>query len=206
MDLEMNCFYHPEREAVGMCVSCGKPICPECKVELGKKFYCNPCAERMFSDKLQAGAGIETAAITLENTSGQGSSTAVPKEIRGWNWGAFLLGWIWAGGNKLWGWLIFGLVTAGMAFIPSPNNTAPWIASLVQFIISVVLGIKGSEWAWQRKRWDNIEHFKRTQRLWKWWGVGVAVLEFVVSIVIGIIAILAAIAQYGGFLNNMEVQ
>lgn len=45
----MNCYYHPEREAVGTCVSCGKPICAECKVVLEEKFYCNPCADKLFT-------------------------------------------------------------------------------------------------------------------------------------------------------------
>jgi hypothetical protein len=34
-----------------------------------------------------------------------------------------------------------------------------------------VLGAKGSRWAWRNGRWDSIEHFKRTQRLWAIWGV-----------------------------------
>jgi len=39
----MNCYYHPDRDVVGMCVSCGKPICLECKVVFKDKLYCNPC-------------------------------------------------------------------------------------------------------------------------------------------------------------------
>jgi len=41
----MNCYYHPDREIAGMCVSCGKPICFECKVVLKNKLYCNPCID-----------------------------------------------------------------------------------------------------------------------------------------------------------------
>lgn len=39
----MNCYYHPDREVVAMCVSCGKPICTECKVISKDKMYCNQC-------------------------------------------------------------------------------------------------------------------------------------------------------------------
>ena len=39
----MNCYYHPDREIVAMCVSCGKPICAECKVISKDKMYCNQC-------------------------------------------------------------------------------------------------------------------------------------------------------------------
>ncbi len=45
----MNCCNHSERDAIGVCVGCGKPICPECKVLLQNKFYCNACANTMFN-------------------------------------------------------------------------------------------------------------------------------------------------------------
>ena len=44
----MNCDGHTDREAVGACVNCGKPICLECKVVLGEKVYCNACANTLF--------------------------------------------------------------------------------------------------------------------------------------------------------------
>jgi len=39
----MKCYYHTEKEAVGMCVNCGKAICPECLVEVRQKNYCKNC-------------------------------------------------------------------------------------------------------------------------------------------------------------------
>jgi len=36
----MRCFYHQDREAVGTCKSCGKGLCPECAVDLGKGLAC----------------------------------------------------------------------------------------------------------------------------------------------------------------------
>ncbi len=36
----MRCFYHQDREAVGACKSCGKGLCPECAVDLGKGLAC----------------------------------------------------------------------------------------------------------------------------------------------------------------------
>jgi hypothetical protein len=77
---------------------------------------------------------------------------AIPAEIDRWNWGAFLLHWIWGVGN----------------------NT--FIAVLTLFplfgilIMPFVLGAKGSGWAWRNGRWDSVEHFKRVQRLWAIWG------------------------------------
>ena len=139
----MNCAYHPEVDAVGTCVNCGRPVCAECKTVLGEKIHCNPCAEKLFASSTQA-AG---------NTSGQGNLAVIPREISGWNWGAFLLSWIWGIGNNVW--------IALLALIP-----------YVGFIMAIVLGVKGSEWAWENKRWDSIEHFKATQRKWAYWGIG----------------------------------
>lgn len=66
-----------------------------------------------------------------------------------------MLTWIWGIGNNVW--LSF------LVFIP-------YLGSLV---MPFVLGAKGNEWAWQGKRWDSIEHFRKTQRTWMWWGIGV---------------------------------
>jgi len=93
----------------------------------------------------------------LEHTSGKGSLAIIPQEIRGWNWGAFFWGWLWGVSNKVW----ISLLT---------------IIPFIGFIMLIVLGIKGNEWAWQKRRWDSIEHFKRTQSAWAWWGLGILVV------------------------------
>ncbi|MHB9110955.1 MAG: hypothetical protein ACYDCO_28190 [Armatimonadota bacterium] len=36
----MKCFYHQDHDAVGTCKSCGKCLCPECAVDLGKGLAC----------------------------------------------------------------------------------------------------------------------------------------------------------------------
>jgi hypothetical protein len=36
----MHCYYHQDREAVGGCKSCGKGLCAECAVDLGKGLAC----------------------------------------------------------------------------------------------------------------------------------------------------------------------
>lgn len=40
----MRCYVHSERDAVGTCVSCGKGICEECRVEIVGKNHCKRCA------------------------------------------------------------------------------------------------------------------------------------------------------------------
>jgi hypothetical protein len=97
-----------------------------------------------------------SAAPLAENTSGMGKGAAIPDGVKGWSWGAFLWNWIWAVGNKTW----IGL----LALVP-----------YVGFVMSIMLGVKGREWAWQNKRWESVEHFNRVQRLWTIWGVVIIV-------------------------------
>jgi len=104
---------------------------------------------------------------------GKGSSAGgdIPDGVRGWSWGAFLLNWIWAIGNKTW----IGL----LAMVP-----------YVGFIMAIVLGIKGREWAWQNGEWESVEHFNRVQRQWTIWALviwGVLTLLTLLAIVIGVL-------------------
>ena len=96
----------------------------------------------------------------MENTSGGGSSAVVPAEIDRWNWGAFLLNWIWGIGNSTF--------IAFLMFVPFVNMVMPF-----------VLGAKGSAWAWRNKRWENVEAFKTTQRKWVRWGLA-AICMFII--------------------------
>lgn len=41
----MKCTNHPEIDAVGICVKCGKGLCVECTKEIGGKFYCQVCID-----------------------------------------------------------------------------------------------------------------------------------------------------------------
>ncbi|WP_016949961.1 serine/threonine-protein kinase [Anabaena sp. PCC 7108] len=85
------------------------------------------------------------------NNSGCGtfnSSVKVPEEILGWNWGAFLMPWLWIWPNYVW---LYGLV----CFIPQ-----------IGWVMTIALGAKGNEWAWKSRHWRSIQHFKDHQRGW----------------------------------------
>ena len=90
--------------------------------------------------------------MDIENTSGQGPASRVPPEIQRWNWGAFLLNWIWGIGNNA--------LLALLVFVP-----------LFGFVWMFVVGARGNEWAWRNKRWDSVAQFQATQRKWAKWGV-----------------------------------
>ena len=105
--------------------------------------------------------------MASENNSGQGKVDDLPEGIKGFSWGAFLLSWIWAIGNSTW----IGL----LALVP-----------YVGFIVSIYLGFKGREMAWQNKRWDSVEHFQRVQKQWSFWGVLIIGGIFLLGIVAAI--------------------
>jgi hypothetical protein len=113
------------------------------------------------------------------NTSGQGASAELPTELRGWNWGAFLLHWIWGIGNNT--------LIALLVFVP-----------LVGLVMPFVLGARGNEWAWRNRRWESTEAFRKTQRAWAIWGAvaWVAVIAVCVVLFIGIQAALKSSDAY----------
>jgi phage shock protein C len=39
----MRCFYHEDKDAVGICISCKKGVCPNCAIEYNNKLYCPSC-------------------------------------------------------------------------------------------------------------------------------------------------------------------
>lgn len=96
-------------------------------------------------------------AAMFDNTSGSGSGAYLPDEASGWCWGAFFWGWIWSIFNRTW----IGL----LALIP-----------MVNIPVAVMLGLKGRQWAWQNRQWDDVEHFNRVQRYWSLTGLLFAVL------------------------------
>ncbi|QPC92485.1 cytochrome c oxidase assembly factor Coa1 family protein [Mesorhizobium sp. INR15] len=71
----------------------------------------------------------------------------IPAELDRWNWGAFFLNWIWGIGNSTF--------IALLALIPGVN-----------IIMIIVLGARGSRWAWKNRAWRDAEQFRKTQRNW----------------------------------------
>ena len=72
----------------------------------------------------------------MENTSGEGPASVIPREVRGLSWGAFWLSWVWGIFNRVW------------------IALAVWIP-LVGLVVWFVLLFKGREWAWRNKRWKK---------------------------------------------------
>jgi hypothetical protein len=173
----MYCYHHPDRQAVGQCIECGRTVCSECKVVFDSRIYCNSCIEKRVT-----GASSGSPISQSGNTSGMGSSAAVPLGLGEFNWGALFLTWIWGIGNSVW-WSF-------LVFVPYLGwLVMPW-----------VLAFKGNEWAWQSRRWDNIEHFKSVQHTWAVWGWALSIAAtvlFALLMIGGVILLLWALQQSG---------
>ena len=102
----------------------------------------------------------------------------------GLNWGGFLLPFLWGPFNKVW----IGLVSL-VIFIPIIG----WIGSLG---ISVYLLIKGNELAWRSGRpWQSVEEFYAVQKAWTMWGLIVAGISIVISIITSVIIAISGMNQ-----------
>ncbi|MCX6809604.1 MAG: hypothetical protein NTZ65_02550 [Candidatus Berkelbacteria bacterium] len=96
-----------------------------------------------------------------------GVSGAFPQELNGWNWGAFFLTWIWSIGNSVW---------IGLLALIGP----------IGLIMAIVLGIKGNEWAWNKRKFASVEEFRQVQKAWAIWGLVLFVVGIVIAVVVTI--------------------
>ena len=114
----------------------------------------------------------------FNNDSGTGASAQLPAQLQGFNVGALLLNWIWAIAHSTW----IGL----LCLIPC-----------VGFIMAIILGLKGNEYAWQNRKWDSIEQFQATQKTWMYWGIGVWAVSLVLNMAFGLM---------GGMMGAMQAR
>jgi hypothetical protein len=87
---------------------------------------------------------------------------ALESELNKWNWGAFLLTWIWGVGH--------GVYRSFLTLVP--------IYGIYEWIL---LGRNGNRWAWETRSWDSVESFRNTQRKWAMWGI---IVDAIIVIVI----------------------
>ena len=90
--------------------------------------------------------------LKYDERSGNKENSIIPEEIKGWNWGAAGLTWIWGISQGVW--------ISLLAFIP-----------IVNIVMWIILGIKGNEWAWRSQKWESVDEFISYQKKWKTWGI-----------------------------------
>jgi hypothetical protein len=133
------------------------------------------------------------------NTSGQGKNAIVPKGIKGWNWGAFLLTWIWGLGHRVWftiililifsipiflGYMCLDITTGFLSRLFISLIRLLILSPVMNLIIGIILGIKGNELAWRSRRYDSIGKFKIKEKKWIVAGIVGIIFELVSFIII----------------------
>lgn len=100
---------------------------------------------------------------TLAGGTGDSTLEDLPAEVRGgWNWGGCTLGCLWAFAMNLPFWGILALLSS--------------LCGPLALAVSVVLGLKGNEWAWKNRRWQSVEHFRKVQRIWATVGISLTIV------------------------------
>ncbi len=90
---------------------------------------------------------------------------AVPSILGKWNWGAFLLSWVWGVFN--------GAYLSLLCLVPFLNVV--WL---------FVTGFKGNEWAWNSGKFHTVEEFEEKQRQWTKWGIIIAAISIGLNILV----------------------
>ena len=114
----------------------------------------------------------------------------LPKEYKRFNWGAFLLTWIWGIGNKTY--------IAFVIFAVSLLNLIPFVGWIAPLAFCIWLGCKGNELSWKNNYWNNLEQFNNTQRKWAMWG-GIITGSILFLIVLGSIIVCISAASVMGY-------
>ena len=65
----MKCTNHPEVDAAGMCVYCGKPFCKDCLIEVKGKMYCKDDIGNVIDDAKSSATAMPVINITNSNES-----------------------------------------------------------------------------------------------------------------------------------------
>jgi len=128
------------------------------------------------------------------NDSGSGSKAVLPYNLKGLNWGGFLLSPFWGFTHKITlGYVSFGLWIFSFIFgivvlqdiFTNPHTmlngySISWLPLSTGFIVSIISNImnivalvicfiflfKGREMAWQSRRFESMEQFNAIQEKW----------------------------------------
>lgn len=103
------------------------------------------------------------------NDSGTGESAMVPPEVGNWNWGAFFLPLFWGHAHN----------QGGRAWAIFLTNLIPLVGGFISLALTIMMASQGNSLAWKHRRWDSVEHLKKTERVWFFWGMGVLALSVI---------------------------
>lgn len=72
----MNCANHPDKEASGACVYCGKLFCPECLINVKGRMYCKDDIGKIMEEEKSKARNSQSHAKKLYMNGGAKSSSS----------------------------------------------------------------------------------------------------------------------------------
>ncbi|MCX6005216.1 MAG: hypothetical protein NT082_06045 [Chloroflexi bacterium] len=130
-----DCSYHPGKDSVGACVSCGKMVCIACRTELQEKVYCQPCANKLFVSKSEVQpAKVEPAPVQTGVSGAWWLLVILPFFFGGWSWIGGIIAWAATKSRdpkKARSMLIWGIVLSVIAVIISIIVTILFVTGIL---------------------------------------------------------------------------
>jgi ribosomal protein L37E len=168
------------------------------------KIKCTACGEYIngeLKDCTNCGYPINQYIADIdcnEEENKEGEDLEVQNQIRKFNWGAFLLSPVWVFGNGMawlfliylvnWAIRVFSLIMLYENY--SYEYTVFFFASFVlNIVLTIYLGIRGSALAWEKKEWQSIQHFAHVQKKWAKWGIIIWAAYIALVVILGVSAL-----------------
>ena len=141
-----------------------------------EKVVCPNCGEKLVVDRcLSEKDAVMKCCHCKKNFNVSYDEKTFPAKFNSFNWGAFLMGWIWCLGN--------GKIGLGfLLFLLYCFVNIPYIGilfSIPGLIISFWLGVRGNKIAWNNKAWKSVEEFEKVQKSWTVAGVILLSIAFI---------------------------
>ncbi len=108
------------------------------------------------------------------NRAGYGGNEAFnPSLYPQFNWGAFLLTWIWGLNHKQ----PITLLSLGVSVVGFFATGIFGVLCLIaNFGLGIYFGMYGYKWAWESGRFSTPEECRSCQATWGWWGLALIII------------------------------
>ena len=108
-----------------------------------------------------------------QNTSGAGPQAIAPLEAQGWTFAGCVPFGLFGFFNGMVGWGLVGLSGA----------VIPYIGCITVPLYFFNIGLNGKRLAWQSRRFESVEQYRRTMSDWSVWGTALFVIDLVLLLI-----------------------